>query len=84
MVGTKKNNLDKLKELYDCKSYTTALLAQQADEIFPEHLASSQGSTLFVKKIPQILDLSSFKLLNSNKFDFMRKVVGFMAAQKKI
>ncbi len=30
------------------------------------------------------LDSRRFKLLNQNKFDFMRKVVGFMAGQKKI
>lgn len=26
----------------------------------------------------------NFKLINHNKFDFMRKVIGYMAAQKKI
>jgi len=31
-----------------------------------------------------VLDIKNFKILNSNKFDFMRKVVGYMAAQKKI
>jgi len=39
---------------------------------------------MFVKKETQILDVMNFKLLNQNKFDFMRKVVGYMTAQKKI
>lgn len=37
-----------------------------------------------MKKTPQTLDLKNFKFLNQNKFDFMRKVVGYMTAQKKI
>lgn len=37
-----------------------------------------------MKKSPQILDVKNFRLLNQNKFDFMRKVVGYMTAQKKI
>ena len=28
--------------------------------------------------------MKNFKIVNKNKFDFMRKVVGYMAAQKKI
>lgn len=28
--------------------------------------------------------MKNFRLLNQNKFDFMRKVVGYMTAQKKI
>ena len=39
---------------------------------------------MFVNKVPQVLDLKNFKLVNQNKFDFMRKVVGYMSAQKKI
>ena len=31
-----------------------------------------------------MLDLMNFRFLNQNKFDFMRKVVGFSTAQKKI
>jgi hypothetical protein len=31
-----------------------------------------------------MLDLVNFRFLNQNKFDFMRKVVGFTTAQKKI
>ena len=34
--------------------------------------------------MPQYIDIKSYKLVNHNKFDFMRKVVGYMAAQKKI
>lgn len=30
------------------------------------------------------MDLKGFKLVNQNKFDFMRKVVGYMTVQKKI
>lgn len=47
-------------------------------------MTSSFGSNLFVKKTPQLLDIKNFKLLDQNKFDFMRKVVGYMTAQKKI
>lgn len=39
---------------------------------------------MFVKKTPQLLDIKNLKILNQTKFDFMRKVVGYMAAQKKI
>jgi len=28
--------------------------------------------------------MKNFTLVNQNKFDFMRKVVGYMTAQKKI
>ncbi len=31
-----------------------------------------------------MLDLVNFRFLNQNKFDFMRKVVGYTTAQKKI
>lgn len=31
-----------------------------------------------------MLDLVNFRFLNNHKFDFMRKVVGFTTAQKKI
>lgn len=34
--------------------------------------------------MPQYIDIRNYKLINHNKFDFMRKVVGYMAAQKKI
>lgn len=84
MLTSRKNNLDKLKDHYEVSSYTVALLEQMAEDIFPEHSSSSQGSTLFVKKTPQTLDTRNFRLLNQNKFDFMRKVIGFMTAQKKI
>jgi hypothetical protein len=52
--------------------------------IHPEHLSYSFGIDNFVKKTPQILDVKNLKLLNQNKFDFMRKVVAYMTAQKKI
>lgn len=52
--------------------------------IHPEHLTYSFGIDNFVKKTPQILDVKNLKLLNQNKFDFMRKVVAYMTAQKKI
>ena len=39
---------------------------------------------MFVNRIPQVLDVQNFKLVNQNKFDFMRKVVGYIAAQKKV
>jgi hypothetical protein len=61
-----------------------AVYEQFANEIHPNHITSSFGVDQFVKKTPQILDIKNFKLLNHNKFDFMRKVVGYMTAQKKI
>lgn len=84
MLDNRRNNLDKLRENLGVKSYTVALLEQTGSEIHPDYLQSSFGSNLFVKKTPQLLDLRNFKVLNQNKFDFMRKVVGYMTAQKKI
>lgn len=34
--------------------------------------------------MPQFIDTRNYRLVNHNKFDFMRKVVAYMAAQKKI
>lgn len=61
-----------------------AVFEQMGNEIHPNHVASSFGADQFVKRTPQILNIKNFKLLNHNKFDFMRKVVGYMTAQKKI
>lgn len=47
-------------------------------------MVNSQGSTLFVRKMPQLIDTKKYRLVNNSKFDFMRKVVAYMAAQKKI
>lgn len=66
------------------KSYTVAFYEEMAGDIHPEYISSSFGADTFVKKSPQILDVKNFRLLNQNKFDFMRKVVGYMTAQKKI
>jgi hypothetical protein len=76
--------LDELREARGTESYTVALLEEEADCLFPERLAGSQGASLFVKKVPQTLDVRNFRLVNNDKFDFMRKVIAFMAAQKKI
>lgn len=82
MLDHKRTKLDQLKEAHGCNSYTIALLEQQAEEILGA--PSSQGTTLFVNRTPLTLDTRRFKLLNQNKFDFMRKVIGYMAGQKKI
>lgn len=83
MLEHKKNNLDRLKEDHGVNSYTIALNEEAADEIFAGSTCS-QGNTLFVKRMPQFIDTNKYRLVNHNKFDFMRKVAGYMAAQKKI
>ena len=73
-----------MRDAYEVASYTVALLEQTADDIYPDVSTYSQGATPFVKKMPQLLDAHHHKLVNHSKFDFMRKVISFMAAQKKI
>ena len=80
----RKNNLDELRKKHETNTYTVALLEEMADEIHGEAGSTSFGSDFFLRKIPQYVDLANFTTVNYNKFDFMRKVVCYMAAQKKI
>lgn len=84
ILQNRRNNLDKLKDSLGVKTYTIALYEQLGNELHPRNLQSSFGTTFFVSKKPQLLDMRKFTIVNQNKFDFMRKVVGYMTAQKKI